>query len=96
MTLSEALQCPENEAQGRMMMRMALEHHGHFWALDCERAADSCDDQAANLPLTDQPRFAFLRGQATAFRRLARGIREMPESNARILELVNEQQGDFQ
>lgn len=95
LTLGQALGCDEGEAQRRFILREALENYGSHWADDFDRLASICEDQAAQCPLHDQPRFAFLRGQATAYRRLASEIRSMPASNAAIINQLREaNQGD--
>lgn len=96
MTLGEVLGCPEDEAQGRFALRQALESFGVYWANDFMHVAAVCDDQAANVPLNDQPRFAFLRGQAAVWRQLANEIRSMPAANAAVIRTLNEQQGELQ
>lgn len=74
-----------------MGLRGALETHGHYWAQDFEEAADRCEDAAVACGLSEQPRFAFLRGQATAYRRVAKDIRNMGASNAAIGNQMREQ-----
>lgn len=95
MTLGEAMGVPDEEAQSRFALRQALADFGRCWANDFDRVAAACDDQAANLPLTEQPRFAFLRGQAAVYRQLANEIRTMPAANAAVIKTL-EQQGELQ
>lgn len=94
MTLGEALQCPEEEAEARWQLRAALEFWGSFWAKDFELAAASYDDQAASCSLSDQPRFAFLRGQSSVLRHLSKELRNMPASNDALRKLMTENQGE--
>lgn len=95
MTLGELMGCPDEEAQNRLSMRQALEVFGGPWASDLESAADACDDGASKCSLHDQPTFAFLRGQAHAYRRIAKSIRTVGRDNADLLKRFYElNQGD--
>lgn len=74
-TLGELMGCSEGEAQARLTMRQTMANFGAPWAKDFEDLADTLDNSAAKCSLQDQPTFAFLRGQAAAFRQVARDIR---------------------
>ena len=89
-TLGELMGAPEDEAQTRFQCRQALEFFGSPWASDLEASANACDDAAAKCSLTDQPTFAFLRGQALVYRRLAQSIRTVGQDNASLLRQINE------
>lgn len=90
MTLSEALGCSEDEANERWALRKSLEAFGSHWAKDFERAAALLDDQAAQLPLNDQPQFAFLRGRSSTYRQLAYEIRQMASTNLAVAQRIQE------
>lgn len=89
--LAGILGCPVHEADQRMQLRQTLEVYGHLWAADFEKLASDTEDRACFLDVNNQPQFAFLRGQAQAYRRMAKDLRGMSEANNVIGQRVAEE-----
>lgn len=95
-TLGELIGCPEEEVESRLAMRQAMPNFGEPWAKDFDQLAAQCDDKAATCSLQDQPTFAFLRGQAASYRRVAKDIRGAAAALAALTEQFKElNQGEY-
>lgn len=89
--IADILGCPVNEVEQRMQLRQSLEMFGSLWASDFDKLARETEDRACQLDINNQPQFAWLRGQAHAFRRVAKDLRSMADKNKLIGQRVAEE-----